>query len=94
MNTIIDNLVAEFNNSVCLEESELREMIGLLLAWRAELKQDAKRLQFVIIEGITISSMNGSAQPMVYQCQWHDCRQSDWYPSPSEAIDAAMQAAQ
>ena len=54
------------------------------------LAKDASRLQFVIDEEITISKMNGTVTPMVYQCQWHDCRQTEWYSSLAEAIDTAM----
>lgn len=61
-----------------------------LRAENAELAKDAARLQFVIDEEITISKMNGTGFPMVYQCQWHDCRQIDWYSSPVEAIDTAI----
>ena len=61
-----------------------------LRAENAELAKDAARLQFVIDEEITISKMNGTGTPMVYQCQWHDCRQTEWYSSLAEAIDTAM----
>ena len=54
------------------------------------LAKDAARLKFVIDEEITISKMNGTGTPMVYQCQWHDCRQTEWYSSLAEAIDTAM----
>lgn len=53
---------------------------------------DTERLMYLIEEQITISQMNGTGSPMVYQCQWHDCRQVDWYPSPIEAIDAAIES--
>ena len=61
-----------------------------LRAENAELAKDAARLQFVIDEEITISKMNGTGRPMVYQCHWHDCRQTEWYSSIVEAIDTAM----
>lgn len=64
--------------------------IAMQLLKIGELRKDAARLQFVIEEGITISQMNGTGTPMVYQCQWHDCRQIDWYSSAIEAIDAAI----
>ncbi|MBX5689025.1 hypothetical protein ISD91_27485 [Pseudomonas aeruginosa] len=63
------------------------ELRGLI----ARLRAAESRLQFVIDEEITIRQMNGTGQPMVYQCQWHDCRQVEWYPSPIAAIDAAME---
>lgn len=69
---------------VTVKASDLRGLI-------ARLRAAESRLQFVIDEEITIRQMNGTGQPMVYQCQWHDCRQVEWYPSPIAAIDAAME---
>ena len=96
--SITDELIAELESElakndgtgICMSDSEMRA----LLAERAELKRDAERMEFIVNEEITISKMYGTGMPMVYQCQWHDCRQVDWYTSEREAIDAAMQAAQ
>ncbi|HHW2622887.1 TPA: hypothetical protein ACUT60_002774 [Pseudomonas aeruginosa] len=68
---------------LCNRES----ILGLI----ARLRAAENRLKFVIDEEITIRQMNGTGQPMVYQCQWHDCRQAEWHPSPIAAIDAAME---
>jgi hypothetical protein len=78
------------HNIDCVAVMSLVTELRTLRAENAELRKDAGRLQFVIEEGITISQMNGTGMPMVYQCQWHDCRQIDWYPSAIEAIDAAI----
>jgi hypothetical protein len=57
----------------------------------SRLRDAEAMLKFVLDEEITIAKMNGTGSPMVYQCQWHDCRQVDWYPSPIESVKAAME---
>jgi hypothetical protein len=87
MSTFIDELVAEFNNSVCLEESDIRELVGLLLAERAELKRDAERYRF--LRDLS-EQLGNSLFSAVNEWLWGDGPFHD----VSEAIDAAMQAAQ
>jgi len=98
--TVTDELLAELDRSVrvvwrdddatVIAVDALTTELRRLRAENAELAKDAARLQFVIDEEITISKMNGTGRPMVYQCQWHDCRQTEWYSSLAEAIDTAM----
>lgn len=59
-------------------------------------RKDAERLDWMIEEGCVIYSMNGTASPTVYQVTWPRLgeHQREWYPSPREAIDAAMTAAE
>lgn len=98
--TVTDELLAELDRSVRVVWREddaaviavetLTAELRRLRAENAELAKDAARLQFVIDEEITISKMSGTGRPMVYQCHWHDCRQTEWYSSIVEAIDTAM----
>jgi hypothetical protein len=86
MNTIIDNLVAEFNNSVCLEESDVRELVGLLLAERAELKRDAERYRHIVkwLSHYGASGHRGVCMPSDYS--------SSTKAECDTSIDAAKQA--
>jgi hypothetical protein len=40
--TVTDELIAEFNDSMQLDESALRELVGILIAERAELRRVIK----------------------------------------------------
>jgi hypothetical protein len=95
--SVTDELVEQLSALTCRDEGGAvlihADQMSALLAERAELLRDAKRLDWFIKECCVMECANGSASPVVYRIYWsHEAEgQREWYASPRKAIDAAMQ---